>query len=220
MAVAGKLKFLVDSPLLVLNMPEDCLGMFDDFELKTSFAGKAKHKQVLAFVYNREDLEKYYLKTIERLEDDAVFWIAYPKQSSGIPSDLTRMKTDAWDIIIYSEDYTIVSSASVNDTWTAMRIRKKDPKAKYKRDVPIAERKTEGIDYVKRTVELPKDAKAAMKEFKGLEDFFNSMSFTHKKEYVEAIVEAKKPETRQRRIDKMIEMVTALRVAKENKMKK
>ncbi len=220
MAVAGKLKFQEDIPLMVFNMPDDCIGMFDDFDVKTSFAGKAKYKQVLTFVYNREDLEKYYLKTIERLEDDAVFWIAYPKQSSGIPSDLTRIKTDAWDIIVYSPDYTMVSSASLNDTWTGMRIRKKDPDAKYKRDVPIAERKTEGIDYVKRTVELPKDAKAAMKAFKGLEDFFNSMSFTHKKEYVEAIVEAKKPETRQRRIDKMIETVTTLRIAKENKTKK
>lgn len=220
MAVVSKLRYTEDSPMLAINMPEDCMAMFDAFELKTSFAGKANYKQALLFVYNSADLDKYFPKILTRLEDDAVFWVAYPKQSSGIPSDLARMKSNAWDIIIYSEDYTIVSSASINNTWTGMRIKKKDPNAKYKREVPIAERKTEGVDYAKRTVELPKDAKVAMKEFKGLEDFFNSMSFTHKKEYVEAIVEAKKPETRQRRIDKMIEMVTALKVAKENKKKK
>jgi len=58
-----------------------------------------------------------------------------------------------------------------------------------------------------------------MKPHKGLEDFFYSMSFTHKREYVEAIVDAKKPETRQRRIEKMIEMVTALKEKKEAKRK-
>ena len=125
------------------------------------------------------------------------------------------MKSTAWDNIIYSDDYTIVSSASMDDTWTGMRVKKKDPKATYKREVPIAERKTEGIDYVKRTVKLPKDAVAALKPFKGLEDFFNAMAFTHKKEYVEA----KKPETRQRRIEKMIEMVQKLKMEKELKKK-
>jgi uncharacterized protein YdeI (YjbR/CyaY-like superfamily) len=46
------------------------------------------------------------------------------------------------------------------------------------------------------------------------------MSFTHKKEYVEAIVEAKKPETRQRRIEKMVEAVSQLKARKEAKQKK
>jgi uncharacterized protein YdeI (YjbR/CyaY-like superfamily) len=83
----------------------------------------------------------------------------------------------------------------------------------------MEERKVPGIDYLNRTVKLPKDAVKAMAEFPELEAFFNSMSFTHKREYVEAIEEAKKPETRQRRIDKMIEMVIELRDKKERKKK-
>jgi uncharacterized protein YdeI (YjbR/CyaY-like superfamily) len=82
------------------------------------------------------------------------------------------------------------------------------------------ERKTEGVDYIKRTVTLPEDAVAAMKPYKGLEQFFHAMSFTHKKEYVEAIVDAKKPETRKRRIDKMIEMVLKIKTDKDNKKKR
>lgn len=219
MSLTEKLRFDVSKPLVLAVAPDEAHDLFSDFEIKTSLSGKAL-QQVLLFVVNRIDLETYYPKVVAKLADDAVFWIAYPKQSSGIASDLTRMKTDAWDIIIYSPDYSIVTSVSIDDTWTGMRIKKRDPKAKYKRDIPIAERKTEGIDYVKRTVELPKDAKAAMKPFKGLEDFFNSMAFTHKKEYVEAIVDAKKPETRQRRIEKMIEMVLQLKTTKELKKKK
>lgn len=219
MSLREKLRFDVSKPLILVEAPDNAGRLFREFEIKTSLAGKMLH-QVLLFAIDRNTLETYYPKVVAKLADDAIFWIAYPKQSSGVSSDLSRMRTDAWDIIIYSPDYTIVSSASIDDTWTGIRVKKKGPNAKYKRDVPIEQRKTEGVDYIKRTVMLPKDAVAAMKPFKGLEDFFNNMSFTHKKEYVEAIVEAKKPETRQRRIEKMIEMVTKLKVEKENKKKK
>lgn len=217
MAVADKLRFKQDSTLLVLNMPDDCLGMFDALEVKANFTGKAKYNQAILFAYNKVDLDKYYDKLISRLEKDAVVWIAYPKKSSGITSDLVR--DDGWGVVNQST-YHFVSSASISDVWSGMRIKEKDPDKTYLRDNAFKERNTEGVDYIKRTVVLPADAIAAMKPFIGLEDFFNAMSFTHKKEYVEAIEEAKKPETRQRRIDKMIEMVTALKVAKENKKKK
>lgn len=219
MGLSEKLRFDTSRPLILVEAPDNTEDIFREYEIKTSLAGKTLH-QVLLFVVDSNALNTYYPKIITKLADDAVFWIAYPKQTSGITSDLTRMKSSAWDIIIYSPDYSIVTSVSIDDTWTGMRIKKRDPKVKYKRDIPIAERKTEGIDYIKRTVQLPKDAIAAMKSYKGLEDFFNAMSFTHKKEYVEAIADAKKPETRQRRIEKMIEMVQQLKTTKELKKKK
>ena len=74
-------------------------------------------------------------------------------------------------------------------------------------DVPMHERKVEGIDFINRTIQLPPDVLAAFSAHKGLHDFFNTMSFTHKKEYMQSIADAKKPETRIRRIEKMIEML-------------
>ena len=58
-----------------------------------------------------------------------------------------------------------------------------------------------------RLVEIPKDL---MKEFKKDEQakaFFDKLSYTHRKEYVTWINEAKKEETRQNRIVKTIEML-------------
>jgi len=40
---------------------------------------------------------------------------------------------------------------------------------------------------------------------KGLQAAWDRMSFSHRREYVSAITEAKKPETRQRRVAKTIE---------------
>ena len=83
----------------------------------------------------------------------------------------------------------------------------------------MEERSTPGVDYKNRTTKLPKDALAAMKEHKGLDTFFYKMSFSHQREYIEAIEEAKKAETRQRRIVKMIEMVLDIKNRKEQKLK-
>ena len=62
-------------------------------------------------------------------------------------------------------------------------------------------------DIEERTVDLPADLETAMKGFPTARTFFDSLSFTHKKEYVEWVTSAKKPETRMARIDKCIEML-------------
>ena len=61
-------------------------------------------------------------------------------------------------------------------------------------------------DLEKRTVEVPKDFADALKKA-NLQDVFSKLSYTHQKEYVRAIVEAKKEETRMRRIEKTIEQL-------------
>lgn len=55
-----------------------------------------------------------------------------------------------------------------------------------------------------RTVTPPKDLAAALKKA-GVMEAWKAMSFTHQREYVEAIEEAKKPETRERRVAGCVE---------------
>ena len=59
-------------------------------------------------------------------------------------------------------------------------------------------------DSEKRTVEVPKDLAEALTKA-GLTDVFAKMSYTHQKEYVNAVNDAKRVETRVRRIEKTIE---------------
>ena len=65
-------------------------------------------------------------------------------------------------------------------------------------------------DTQKRTVEVPEDLAAALKKA-DLTDVFSKMSYTHQKEYVNAVNEAKREETRVRRIDKTIEQLISKR---------
>ena len=57
-----------------------------------------------------------------------------------------------------------------------------------------------------RTLEVPAEFKARMEQAKLL-PFFETLSYTHRKEYCRWITEAKKEETRQNRLAKAIEML-------------
>jgi hypothetical protein len=61
-------------------------------------------------------------------------------------------------------------------------------------------------DEAERTVQTPEDLARLLKKEKLLESF-EKLSYTHRKEYVRWITEAKKEETRQRRLAKAIEML-------------
>jgi hypothetical protein len=58
-----------------------------------------------------------------------------------------------------------------------------------------------------RQIEIPKDLMKEFKKDKDAKAFFDKLSYTHRKEYVTWINEAKKEETRQNRIAKTIEML-------------
>ncbi len=61
-------------------------------------------------------------------------------------------------------------------------------------------------DEAERTVDVPADFAAALADA-GLREAFDRLSFSHRREHVAAIVEAKKPQTRARRIGKALEML-------------
>jgi len=63
------------------------------------------------------------------------------------------------------------------------------------------------LDTEKRVIEIPKDLLKELKKDGEAKAFFEKLSFTHRKEYVTWINEAKKEETRQNRIAKTIEML-------------
>ena len=65
------------------------------------------------------------------------------------------------------------------------------------------------LDTAPREVEMPADLAAALDAAPGARDSFDRLSFTNRKELVNAIVEAKRPETRERRIAAAVERASA-----------
>jgi citrate lyase gamma subunit len=63
-------------------------------------------------------------------------------------------------------------------------------------------------DAEERTVEIPADLSTALDSHLGARDYFNNLPYSHRKEYFEHITDAKTPETRARRLEKTIEMLS------------
>jgi hypothetical protein len=65
------------------------------------------------------------------------------------------------------------------------------------------------LDEAPRKIEVPADLAKALKSEPAARTFFDGLSYSHQRRYVEAITGAKKPETRQRRVDKTVEQLKA-----------
>jgi hypothetical protein len=64
-------------------------------------------------------------------------------------------------------------------------------------------------DDAPRTVEVPEDLAAALDAAPGARTAFDSFAFSHRREWVEWVAEAKRPETRERRVRGVVEQVLA-----------
>ena len=74
-------------------------------------------------------------------------------------------------------------------------------------------RVTMALDTEPRTVALPRDLREALDADPAAAAAFARLSFTHRREYVEWVGEAKRPETRSRRVAAMVERVREGRTA-------
>jgi len=61
-------------------------------------------------------------------------------------------------------------------------------------------------DEAERTVDIPDDLAAVM-EREGVREYFESLSLTHRKEYARWISEAKREDTRTKRLEKAVQML-------------
>lgn len=174
-------------------------------------------QQVVLFARDAAKLQEDFATLVSQLAADAVLWMAYPKKSGSIKSELTRDR--GWQVVD-AAGYVGVSQAALNEDWSALWFKKAGALKKHLRATPLHERKMEGIDYVARAVSLPADATQAIGVVPGLQEFFASLSFSHQREWAEAIAGAKKPETRARRIAKMVEDLSKQQEEKAAKKKK
>lgn len=211
MELTDKLKLKKDLPLLLVDVPPNMAALFAGYH---PHGDTGSVMQVLLFVTQASELEATAPLLLNRLGNNALLWIIYPKKGSAIPTDLNR--DTGWEAV-FSLGYEPVASVAVDEDWTALRFKKKEQITGYIRGIPMEDRQVEGIDFKNRTVTLPADAWQAVQGHVGMEAFFNALAFSHKKEHVMAIADAKKPETRAARIVKMVAMLQTKMKEKKNK---
>lgn len=79
---------------------------------------------VLVFVNDAQEAEAWIHRTFLVLNKDALYWIAFPKQSSKVKSDINRDSLAA--LVQNNTPYRPVSNVAIDDKWSALRFRPKD----------------------------------------------------------------------------------------------
>jgi len=202
---AQKLKIKEGDVLLTLHAPDNFKKQLGPLPPGVKIVTASTSCQQLHwFVTNRAGMEKELKKVISMVKDDTICWIYYPKGTSGVQTDLTRDK--GWDkLLAYGDALTWISLISFDDTWSAFGCRRKTAADKAKKATPAERPILQYIDAATKTIRLPEDLDAALKKNKPASEFFNSLSFTNRKEYVEWIVTAKQEATRSSRLEGTID---------------
>lgn len=202
---AQKLKIKEGSGLLTINAPFDFKKNIGTLPAGVKISADTKnYNQVHWFVMNKAQMERELNKVLKLLKENVVLWIYYPKGSSKIQTDLTRDK--GWDNFLKHDELTWISLISFDDTWSTFGARLKNEADKKREAKPPKEREIfNWVDPQTKEVKLPDDLAVALKKNKKQQEFFNALSFTNKKEYIEWIVTAKREETRKERVEGTIE---------------
>ena len=205
-SISDKLRIRAKDKLLTLHAPVDFKKGLKGIPTGVTISDSGKdYNQVHWFVMSRAQLEKEMSKVLKLVKPEVVVWVYYPKGSSKIQTDLTRDK--GWDCLMQEGDkLTWISLISFDDTWSVFGFRAKTDSDRKKEAKPKAER--EIFNYVNaatKEVRLPDDLAGLLKKNKKASDFFDTLSFTNKKEYIEWIVTARREETRNERLKGTIE---------------
>jgi hypothetical protein len=108
--------------VLAVNAPKDYaerLGDLPEGARAVTRGDPAKADHVHVFVTDSRDLVRLGPKAIAGVQGGAVTWIAYPKKTSGVETDMTRDR--GWDAITGEID--AVSQVAVDATWSALRFK-------------------------------------------------------------------------------------------------
>lgn len=169
-------------------------------------------EQVIVVIKESTQFELILPPFLKQLSEKIVLWIAFPKKSSSLYTNLGR---DACAELMEAQHWDAVTNIALDQDWSALRFKRITDTAKSSNPSTVST--SIFIDLAARKVSLPDDVNALLKDYPELLVVFQRLSFTHQKEYIAAIEEAKKPETRVRRIEKMITQLQALQNKKIKK---
>jgi Bacteriocin-protection, YdeI or OmpD-Associated len=204
-----KLQLSDEKNLLLQGLPLAIEKQFMKLSFSKNVTPLLKSKKidfVLIFAFSQKQLKDIVKEVIPALHVNAKFWIAYPKASSKIASDLSR--DASWDCIT-TYGYETVRLIAVDNLWSAVRFKKPDEVEKKTTAAFSTENPAPGVDYANRTIEIPAALQKLLDKNKTAAAFFKSLAFSHQREYVEWIVSAKKDETKAKRLETTIEKLIA-----------
>ena len=113
-------KFKFKAKGAVINAPVDLKEAFIQLGFQPAFADNSRSQNTLVFIQDNKELLHFLTNELKNIEPDSVLWLAYPKGTSKIATDIHR---DTIRKTIETFSITTVAAVSINDTWSALRLR-------------------------------------------------------------------------------------------------
>jgi hypothetical protein len=210
MNLSEKLQIKPGKHWLFFNAPANYLTIIEPLpdEVTISFEAAGNFDGIQLFIKSADELSESLKVLMTILKADTIFWVTYPKKSSGMDSGLEMM--GSWDELT-NNGLRCVTSVSVNEIWTALRFKPVElTKLSESRNDNI--RKNEYSDYIdidNKQIILPPDMAEALGQNQSAMSFYQGLSYSNKKEYVVWILSAKQEKTRSERLIKTVEKLSA-----------
>ncbi len=121
-SLANKLKLKPGQRAAVINAPQGYPETLDPLPVGVQVSEQldGEFDWVQIFVKDKAELEGLAPRAARALKPESLLWIAFPKGSSKIQTDLTRDK--GWEVI-QQIDLKWINLVSIDETWSAFALR-------------------------------------------------------------------------------------------------
>ena len=202
--ILEKLQLKDERNLLIQGLPSTIEKQFIKLSFAKNITPLLKIKKIdfaLVFAISKIQLKDILQDVLPSLQEDAKLWIAYPKVTSKIVSDLSRDCN--WECVA-PLGLEGVRMISLDPVWCAMRFKKKVQSTQLNDDLAYSQ----FINPETKNISAPPELKRLFSKHQEAKAFFDTLSFSNKKEYVVWITGAKKEETKTARLEATIDKLT------------
>ena len=203
--IAKKLLIKPGKSWLFYNAPDNYLAAIEPLPegVTATFNPEGKIDGMQLFVIDSADLGKTLGVVAPLLTPDIIIWVTYPKKASGIKTDLEMTKS--WD---EATRYGLrpVAAIGIDENWTAIRLRpiEQTRVSEFCNEEIKRNEHAAFINLESRQIILPPDMQVVLAVSSGAMSFYESLSFSNKKEYVVWILSAKQEKTKAERLEKLM----------------
>ncbi len=199
-----KLEITSEKNFLIQGLPSSIEKQFIKLSYSKNVTPLLRMKKIdfaLVFAINCNQFNSILNEVIPNLSAEGKLWVAYPKATSKISSDLNRDCN--WQILVQN-NFQSVCEVTLDHCWSALRFVRNAPAIVEAKKIEVR-----GVDFDKNLVVPPAELEKMFTAHKSAREVFQNLSTIHQKEYVEWIEGAKRLDTKTRRLEATVEKLLA-----------
>jgi hypothetical protein len=214
LSILEKLELKDEKNLLIQGLPSSIEKQFAKLSFAKNVTPLLKSRKIdwaLVFAVNENQLVTILRDVLPALHPLGKLWVAFPKSTSKIASDLNR--DCSWNCLATSS-YEGVAQVDLDHVWSALWFKKADtlhpmPNTIAEELAPANPEVAVLVKQVAGTAEAPAELKNLFGAHPKAKHFFDTLPVTYQKEYITWIKAARKDETKTKRLELTLQRLNA-----------